>query len=59
MNKFRENLLNKISKAEKIQKDSRSDEVVLSLTKSQLRLVKIGLRALDAYEKIISEECSK
>ena len=59
MNKFRESLLNKVSKAEEFQKASKSDEVALSLSESELRLVKIGLRALDSYEKIISEECSK
>lgn len=59
MNKFRESLLNKMSKAEEFQKVSKSDEVGLYLTESELRLVKIALRALDSYEKIISEECSK
>lgn len=59
MNKFRESLSNKVLKAEEFQKASKSDEVALSLTESELRLVKIGLRALDSYEKIISEECSK
>ena len=59
MNKVRESLLDKVSKAEEFQKASKSDEVGLYLTESQLRLVKIGLRALDAYEKIIDEEYSK
>lgn len=59
MNRFRESLLSKVSKAEEFQKINKSDEVGLYLTKSELRLVKIGLRTLDSYEKIISEECSK
>lgn len=56
MNKFRQSLLNKVAKVEDFQKVSNSDEVSLSLTKSELRLVKIGLKILDSYEKIISEE---
>lgn len=56
MNKFRDNLLDKITKAEEFQKMNNSDEVAIYLTKSQLRLVKIGIRTLDWYEKIIEEE---
>lgn len=59
MIKFRENLLDKITKAEEFQKVNKSDEIAIYLTKSQLRLLKIAVRTLDSYEKIIEEECSK
>lgn len=59
MAKFRENLLEKIIKAEEFQKKSKSDEVAIYLTEGQLKLLKIALRTIDSYEKIIEEECSK
>lgn len=53
---YRNNLIEKISKAQELQKINNSKEESVYLTSSELRLVKIGLKALHAYEQAISEE---
>ncbi len=56
MSNQRKTLIEKIQKVQDISKGNNEDKITLNLTPLELNLVKLGVKALDAFESIIEDE---